>query len=136
MISALISDGAKLQNFAACRLKSFVSSSSNINLGNKKDVSVVLKYKEKIVGITTCGDSIGLIEAKIKFFLEIGCDCAICAAHPTDKFKDYFNELKCQGIEVLSVNKIGCVGEVSDWKYNMINDFSDELKVKEIMNLI
>lgn len=66
LVDLLINDGAKIENVKNTRR-------------NAKDKWFVLRYKNKLIGITSRGDTCALLEEDFNNFKK--CDICICATH-------------------------------------------------------
>ena len=101
------------------------------------DISIELMYRKQRIGITTFGDDRNSIKEKIDLFIQDGCDCIVCASHPTGGSYNYIQELIATvDLQFYEIQKIGCTGEKDDWKYRNLCDFSDCLTANEIISYI
>ena len=92
--------------------------SSSVQLAGKKkddDLTIVVSFCGKLIGITTFGDARACIAPKVDFFRNIGCTHAIFASHPSGSSYEYLVGLaKADAFkDIHAVFKIGCAGIVA-----------------------
>lgn len=102
------------------------------------DVTIVIEYNNKRIGITTIGDGWELIKEQ---FDRMGiCDVLICACHNNQKVLNAMSKYKnLQGCSITSIEKIyqvKCIQDKADSKIQKCYELSDHLTVEEIIEKI
>lgn len=114
------------------QLKKNISDNWKTETGHIRDITVLLEYKGKKIGVTTYGDSIKDIFSALKTIIKRfgGCDIFVCGRHANNslekEFKDYANEFYTIPKERAS----------SDEKYNDENILTAEALVECLLNEI
>lgn len=105
-------------------------------MGQHPDVTIVIKYNNQLIGITTVGDGWNLIKEQ---FDRMGCcDVMICACHNNQKVFDsifeYKNHKGCQITDFEKIYQVKCIQDVLDSKIQQCYDLADRLAVDEIIS--
>lgn len=139
VIDELIASGAKvINNPLLHKFGSYVSSISQLPVPPQNEITILLEYKKKFIGITTYGDTKGVLCDKIKRFEEIGCACVIFGSHPGGSSYEYLVELaeKNNFQDFHAVFKIGCARITSHSNLQKLRNDSDKQAKDEIVRLV
>ena len=95
----------------------------------------MLKYEEKLIGITTYGDTKYVVDTKIDLFIRVGCTHIICGSHPdgSSVYTYLENTARKNNVKLTEITKIGCTGDKADSKYDKVCDYADRLAFDEII---
>ena len=101
----------------------------------QSEITILLKYEEKLIGITTYGDTEVVLDPKIDLFIMGGCTHIICGSHPvgSNVYTYLENTARKNNVKLTEVTKIGCKGDKADSKYDKICDYADCLASDEII---
>lgn len=136
VIDKLIAKGAKIvSNPALNKFGSYVSSTSQLAGSIQSEITILLEYKNELVGITTYGDTKDVLDTKIDLFVSVGCTHIICGSHPVGSSVHTYLESTARknNVKLTEVTKIGCKGDKADSKYEKVCDYADRLAADEIV---
>ena len=136
VIDNLIAKGAKIVNNPAFnKFGSYVNSTSQLPVPQQNEITILLKYEEKLIGITTYGDTKYVLDTKIDLFISVGCTHIICGSHPVGSSVHTYLESTARknNVKLTEVTKIGCKGDKADSKYEKVCDYADRLAADEIV---
>ena len=104
----------------------------------QNEITILLAYKGKTIGITTYGDTVEVLQSKIDLFIKIGCTHIICGSHPTGSSYEYMVDLadKYSFKDFHTIFKIGCAGIKKHPNLQKLQDDSDKQAQAEIISLI
>lgn len=139
VVKDLVTKGASIVNDPRFhKFGSYVSSLSQLTGSLKNEITILLKYKDRLIGITTYGDVESVIKNKIDIFVDVGCPHIICASHPQGSSSYTYLEsvVSKNSASLIEVAKIGCKGDKKDAKYGKVCEFADRLAVDEIISYI
>ena len=136
VIDELIAKGAKIVNDPAFnKFGSCVTSASQLPVSAQNEITILLEYKNKRIGITTYGDTEDVLNTKIDLFIRVGCTHIICGSHPdgSNVYTYLENTARKNNVKLTEVTKIGCKGDKADSKYDKVCDYADRLAADEII---
>lgn len=136
VIDNLIVKGAKIVNNPAFnKFGSYVSSTSQLPVPQQNEITILLKYEEKLIGITTYGDTKYVLDTKIDLFIRVDCTHIICGSHPVGSSVHTYLESTARknNVKLTEITKIGCTGDKTDSKYEKVCDYADRLAIDEII---
>lgn len=136
VIDELIAKGAKIVNNQFLRkFGSYVSSASQLPVPKQNEITILLEYEEKLIGITTYGDTKSVLENKIQVFENIKCDCIIFGSHTGGSSYEYLVSLadKYDFQEFHAIFKIGCAGIIGQQNLPKLQNASDVQAKNEIL---
>ena len=136
VIDNLIAKGARIVNYPAFnKFGSYVSSTSQLPVPQQNEITILLNYEEKLIGITTYGDTKYVLDTKIDLFISVGCTHIICGSHPVSSSVHTYLESTARknNVKLTEVTKIGCKGDKADSKYEKVCDYADRLAADEIV---
>ena len=136
VIDELIAKGAKIINNQSLRkFGSYVSSASQLPVPKQNEITILLEYNKKLIGITTYGDTEGVLKNKIEKFENIKCDCIIFGSHPGGSSYEYLIDLanKYNFQEFHAIFKIGCAGITNQQNLKKLQDDSDNQAKNEVL---
>ena len=139
VIDTLIAKGAKIVNKPVFnKFGSYVSSTSQLASSIQSEITILLEYKNELVGITTYGDIEDVLNTKIDLFISVGCTHIICGSHPdgSSVYTYLENTARKNNVKLTEVTKIGCKGDKADSKYEKVCDYADRLAAEEIISYI
>lgn len=100
------------------------------------DVTIVIEYNNKRIGITTIGDGWELIKEQ---FDRMGCcDIMICASHNRqnifNSISAYHNSTSCRVTSIEKIYQIKCIQDQPNSNIQKVYDLADSLAVDEIIS--
>lgn len=139
VVDELIANGANvINNQLLHKFGSYVSSISQLPVPPQNEITILLEYKKKIIGITTYGDTEDVLRTKIELFIRVGCTHIIFGSHPGGSSYEYLVELaeKYNFQDFHAVFKIGCARITSHSNLQKLRNDSDKQAKNEIIRLV
>ena len=139
VIEELVANGAIIENDPRFRrFGSYVSPASAFPVSANKEITILLRYKGKRIGITTYGDTEASLCKKISLFEQSNCDRIIFGSHPGGSSYHYLVNLADhhQYQDFHAIFKIGCVGIQNHPNLAQLRNISDSHAKDEIIKLI
>lgn len=109
------------------RLKENILDNWQTETGHIKDITVLLEYKGKKIGITTYGDSLNDILSALNTIIKRfdGCDIFVCSRHENNSLEEEFYDYNIDKFYSIPKERASSEGNYDDENISTGNDLTD-----------